>query len=222
MPHRKGVVVLGATGSIGQSTCRVLRRHADRFRVTGISASRRAKELDLLASEFEPDFAILSGCEADGHAPVWNGTWLYGAEALAEAACDERTDVVVNALVGAAGLRATLSALEAGKRLALANKESLVAGGALVIDAWRNGGGEILPVDSEHSAVHQCLAGRPGSEVRRLILTASGGPFRDLPASEFESIRCAHRTAPGPPIEKTYSIVHPRAFRRYSALLWKP
>ena len=195
MPHRRGVVVLGATGSIGQSTCRILRRHADRFRVTGISADRKSDELDMLAAEFEPDFAILSGCRSDDHAPHWNGAWLYGAEALVEAARHEQADIVVNALVGAAGLEATLSALQAGKRLALANKESLVAGGALVVEAWRHGGGEILPVDSEHSAVHQCLAGRPSEEVSRLILTASGGPFRDLPTSEFDSIRWADALA---------------------------
>ena len=195
MLRRKGVVVLGATGSIGQSTCRILRRHADRFRVTGISAARRAAELDLLAVEFEPDFAILSDCGADDHVPRWGGRWRYGPAALAEAAADSSADIVVNALVGSAGLEATLAALRSGKRLALANKESLVAGGPLVVDAWRQGGGEILPVDSEHSAVHQCLAGRPASEVRRLILTASGGPFRDLPASEFDSIRCADALA---------------------------
>lgn len=195
MPLRKGVVVLGATGSIGQSTCRILRRHADRFRVTGLSAARRASELDLLAVEFEPDFAVLSDCGADDHDPRWRGRWHYGPAALADAASDRRADIVVNALVGSAGLEATLAALQSGKRLALANKESLVAGGALVVDAWRQGGGEILPVDSEHSAVHQCLAGRPASEVGRLILTASGGPFRDLPASEFDSIRCADALA---------------------------
>ena len=170
MPHRRGVVVLGATGSIGQSTCRILRRHADRFRVTGISADRKSDELDMLAAEFEPDFAILSGCRSDDHAPHWNGAWLYGAEALVEAARHEQADIVVNALVG-------------------------VAGGALVVEAWRHGGGEILPVDSEHSAVHQCLAGRPSEEVSRLILTASGGPFRDLPTSEFDSIRWADALA---------------------------
>ncbi len=189
MATRRGVVVLGATGSVGTSACNVLRRHADRFRVVGLSAARRLDALDLLATEFEPEFVVVAGCEDNGHVPSWAGEWRYGSAALVEAAADERTDVVVNALVGAAGLEATLSALHAGKRLALANKESLVAGGALVVNAWRNGTGEILPVDSEHSAIHQCLAGRPSGEVRRLILTASGGPFRTLPADEFAGIR---------------------------------
>lgn len=189
MVARRGVVVLGATGSVGSSTCNVLRRHADRFRVVGFSAARRVEALDLLAMEFEPDFVVLAGTPEHRHATSWVGEWRYGSDALVEAAADERADIVVNALVGAAGLEATLAVLQAGKRLALANKESLVAGGALVVDAWRSGTGEILPVDSEHSAIHQCLAGRPSLEVRRLILTASGGPFRTMPASQFASIR---------------------------------
>ena len=189
MGTRRGVVVLGATGSIGTSTCNVMRRHVDRFRVVGFSAARRAEELDLLATEFEPDYVVLADTPEQRHTPNWTGEWRYGSSALVDAAMDERADVVVNALVGAAGLEATLAALQAGKRLALANKESLVAGGALVVNAWRNGSGEILPVDSEHSAIHQCLAGRPSDEVSRLILTASGGPFRTMPASQFAAIR---------------------------------
>lgn len=189
MSARKGVVVLGATGSIGSSTCKVLRRHVDRFRVVGLSAENRVEALDLLATEFEPDFVVLSGVPERRHTTNWTGEWEYGSAALVEAAMDERADIVVNALVGAAGLEVTLAALQAGKRLALANKESLVAGGPLVVDAWRNGTGEILPVDSEHSAIHQCLAGRPSAEVSRLILTASGGPFRTMKANRFASIR---------------------------------
>lgn len=195
MGERRGVVVLGATGSVGRSTCNVLRRHVDRFRVVGLSAAQNSEALDLLATEFEPDFAVLAGGDADTHEAAWTGEWRYGPAALTHAAADERADIVVNALVGSAGLEATLSALGAGKRLALANKESLVAGGPLVVQAWRDGMGDILPVDSEHSAIHQCLAGRPTSEVRRLILTASGGPFRETPASEFEEIRCAEALA---------------------------
>ncbi|MDH3297001.1 MAG: 1-deoxy-D-xylulose-5-phosphate reductoisomerase [Gemmatimonadota bacterium] len=190
MGERRGVVVLGATGSVGRSTCNVLRRHADRFRVVGLSAGRQSDALDLLATEFEPEFVVLADSGQRREAS-WTGEWRYGAAALIEAAADERADIVVNALVGSAGLEATLSALEAGKRLALANKESLVAGGSLVVRAWRDGTGDILPVDSEHSAIHQCLAGRPSGEVRRLILTASGGPFRQMPVGEFADIRCA-------------------------------
>ncbi|MFQ5530910.1 MAG: 1-deoxy-D-xylulose-5-phosphate reductoisomerase [Gemmatimonadota bacterium] len=195
MGERRGVVVLGATGSIGQSTCNVLRRHADRFRVVGLSAAHNSEALDLLAAEFEPEFAVLVGADEGCHDAAWAGDWRYGPAALIEAAADSRADIIVNALVGSAGLEATLSALRAGKRLALANKESLVAGGPLVVRAWRDGTGEILPVDSEHSAIHQCLAGRPSGEVRRLILTASGGPFRTMPVNEFADIGCAEALA---------------------------
>ena len=125
MVDRRGVVVLGATGSIGRSTCNVLRRHVDRFRVIGFTAACRVEELDLLATEFEPDFVVLA-CSPDDHrASNWTGEWRYGSDALASAATDDRVDVVVNALLGAAGLEAPLAALHSGKRLALANKECI-------------------------------------------------------------------------------------------------
>jgi 1-deoxy-D-xylulose-5-phosphate reductoisomerase len=190
------VVLLGATGSVGRSAVRVLRRHADRFRVLGLSASRSADELEALALEFEPAFAVLAGLEPAAHAPgAWTGEWRYGPAAVAAAAADPRADVVINALVGFAGLESTTAALEAGRRLALANKESLVVGGDVVLAAWRGGGGDIVPVDSEHSAIHQCIGDRPRAEVRRLILTASGGPFRDLPIERFAEIRASDALA---------------------------
>lgn len=199
MTTQRQVVLLGATGSIGRSAVEVLRRHADRFRLLGLSACHSAAELDALAAEFEPEFAILAGLTPAEHAErgerSWSGDWRYGSEALAEAAGDPRADVVVNALVGFAGLESTVAALEAGRRLALANKESLVAGGELVLRAWRQGSGDIMPVDSEHSAIRQCIADRPPAEVRRLILTASGGPFRDRPTETFEDIRAADALA---------------------------
>jgi 1-deoxy-D-xylulose-5-phosphate reductoisomerase len=112
-----------------------------------------------------------------------------GRQALLDAARHPDADIVLNAVVGAAGLEATLAALSAGKRLALANKESLVAGGPLVMDALRRGGGELVPVDSEHSAVLQCMAGAPGRSARRIILTASGGPFRSWTAERIARAR---------------------------------
>jgi 1-deoxy-D-xylulose-5-phosphate reductoisomerase len=185
----KGVAVLGATGSIGRSTLEVIRRHGDRFRPAVLTARRSARALDELAREFEPDFVVLAG-EPDGDfRPEWTGEWRYGADMVAEAAAVPGVDVVVNGLVGIAGLEPTVRALRGGRRLALANKESLVAGGELVLEARRSGGGEMIPVDSEHSAVHQCLAGRSERDVRRILLTASGGPFRDTPAEEFAGIR---------------------------------
>jgi 1-deoxy-D-xylulose-5-phosphate reductoisomerase len=183
------VAVLGATGSIGQAALNVIRRHPERFRVAVLSAHRRAGELDELALEFNPDFVILSAEPPASFAPRWGGEWQAGSQKISEAAAAPGVDTVINALVGIAGLETTLEALRAGKRLALANKESLVAGGELVLEAWRAGGGELIPVDSEHSAVHQCLAGAGDATVSRLILTASGGPFRDWPLEDFEWIR---------------------------------
>jgi 1-deoxy-D-xylulose-5-phosphate reductoisomerase len=192
----KNVLLLGATGSVGRSTLEVLRRHPDRFRTLGLSAARSAPELEALAAELQPDFAILTDVVPEDHEPeAWRGDWRYGADALSQAAADARADVVVNALVGFAGLESTVAALEAGRRLALANKESLVAGGSLVVRAWHEGGGDILPVDSEHSAIHQCIGERPHAEVRRLILTASGGPFRQTPVEKFSEIRASDALA---------------------------
>jgi 1-deoxy-D-xylulose-5-phosphate reductoisomerase len=120
-----GVLLLGATGSVGQSACNVLRRHPERFHVIGVSAARQAGELERIAVEFSARFAILACHDEAAHETrdSYTGEWRYGASALAEAAGDPRVDVVVNALVGFAGLEATLAALAAGKRLALANKE---------------------------------------------------------------------------------------------------
>lgn len=182
------VVVLGATGSIGRATAEVLRRHPDAFRVVGLTAHRDAATLDRLAGELDPEFVVLSGGEREDYSPRWSGQWRYGPDALREAAAEEPADVVLNGIVGAAGLDSTLAALEAGKRVALANKESLVVGGDFVLEAARTGGGELIPVDSEHSAVHRCLAGRRAEEVRRILLTASGGPFRTLSATELAGV----------------------------------
>ncbi|MEJ2481674.1 MAG: 1-deoxy-D-xylulose-5-phosphate reductoisomerase [Gemmatimonadota bacterium] len=186
---RSGVVLLGATGSIGRSTLRVIDRHRDRFRVVAMTAGSRAEALDELAVQTDPDYVVVARRPSGAFKARWAGEWRFGREALAEAAADPQAELVVNALVGYAGLESTLAALRAGHRLALANKESLVAGGELVLTAWRDGHGDLVPVDSEHSAIHQCLAGRPAAEVSRLILTASGGPFRELPADRFAAIR---------------------------------
>jgi len=183
-----GVAVLGATGSIGHSTLNVVRRHPDRFRVVALTANSRAPELASLASEFQPEFVALADDGSDA-APGWDGDWRYGAEGITSAAGADAADIVVNGLVGVAGLAPTLTALEAGKRVALANKESLVAGGELVLKALQAGNGELIPVDSEHSAVFQCLHGRPSAEIDRMVLTASGGPFRTWPVERFADIR---------------------------------
>jgi 1-deoxy-D-xylulose-5-phosphate reductoisomerase len=167
----RGVAILGATGSIGTSALRVIARHRDQFRVVALTAHANGEALDRLVAEHRPAFAGLSE-PADG------------AEVLLAAATHPEADIVLNAVVGAAGLDATLAALEAGKRVALANKESLVVGGHLVLDAARRGGGTLVPVDSEHSAILQAIGSAPMASVRRLVLTASGGPFRSSPAAE--------------------------------------
>jgi len=167
----RGVAILGSTGSVGTAALRVLARHRDQFRVTALTAHSNAEMLDRQVSEFRPAFAQL----------VRNG----GKECLVEAATRDDVSIVLNAVVGAAGLDATLAALEAGKRVALANKEPLVMAGHLVRAAMERGGGEIVPVDSEHSAILQCMAGRSRGEVRRVVLTASGGPFREWPTERI-------------------------------------
>jgi 1-deoxy-D-xylulose-5-phosphate reductoisomerase len=177
-----GVAVLGSTGSIGRSTLAVLERHRDRFRVVALTARRDATSLAAQADRHRPELVVLT----DGG--VGRAGWAEGMDGLIAAATHPGVDIVVNAVVGAAGLEATLAALEAGNRLALANKESLVAGGPLVMDALRRGGGELIPVDSEHSAILQCLPGGIPVGVRRLILTASGGAFRDRSAAELERV----------------------------------
>ena len=169
----QGVAILGSTGSIGTTALRVLQRHRDRFTVAALTAHSNAALLAEQVDIFAPRYVGLvagNGDEAGG--------WRIGAETLVEASVRDDVAIVLNSVVGAAGLDATLAALAHGKRVALANKETLVMGGALVTEAARRGGGELVPVDSEHSAILQCIGTRPITEVRRLVLTASGGPFR--------------------------------------------
>ena len=181
-----GVAVLGSTGSIGRSTLNVLKRQSGHFHAVALTANKSAA---LLKKQAESVGARYVGLVAGSNGPV-SGDWISGTgvECLTEAATHPDVEVVVNAVVGAAGLQATLAALHAGKRVALANKESLVMAGDLVNEAMRSGGGELVPVDSEHSAVLQCITGYGRSEVARLILTASGGPFRQ---SSEEDVRQA-------------------------------
>jgi 1-deoxy-D-xylulose-5-phosphate reductoisomerase len=172
----RGVAVLGSTGSIGRSTLDVIRRQRDHFRVVSLTAGRQRDELEAQVAEWQPAYAGLAGVTGDQR-------WPSGPGVLVEAATHPDADIVVNAVVGAAGLDATIAALRAGKRVALANKESLVMAGDLVAEAAAAGGGELVPIDSEHSAVLQCVTGRD-SGLGRLILTCSGGPFREWPAEQ--------------------------------------
>ena len=184
----RGVAILGSTGSIGTTALRVLERQRDRFRVAALTAYDNARLLGEQADRYAPAFVGIVGGGARGS----NGgsgahdSWHHGEACLVEAARRDDVDIVLNAVVGAAGLEATLAALGAGKRVALANKETLVMGGPLVADACKAGGGEIVPVDSEHSAILQCITGRPGVDVQRIIITASGGPFRGWTDQQLE------------------------------------
>ena len=185
----KRLVVLGATGSVGLSALAVARRHASRFQVVGLSARCSVAALEPLVAEFRPDAVALADPAAlDGRRDLRRAGWRAGPRALADMATLANADIVLNAIVGAAGLRHTIAALEAGKRCALANKESLVAAGDLVLDAARRGGGELVPVDSEHSAILQCIGAARAAEVRRIILTASGGPFRQLEPAALREV----------------------------------
>ncbi len=180
----KGVAILGSTGSIGQTALDVIERFPDRFRVVAITANRRLQLLKEQVDRHRPALAVLAD---HGSATVGDGI-AVGWDAVLEAAAHPDADIVVNALVGATGLEPTLAALKAGKRVALANKESLVVGGSLVLSALEEGGGELIPVDSEHSAVFQCLGGTNIEGVERVVLTASGGPFREWNPAELEGV----------------------------------
>jgi 1-deoxy-D-xylulose-5-phosphate reductoisomerase len=184
--RRQGVAILGSTGSIGTTALRVLARHPDRFHVAALTTNGSTELLAEQARAFRPAYTGVSSGAAMPAGWEPTGTQGSGVECLVEAATRPDVDVVLNAVVGAVGLDATLAALAAGRRVALANKETLVVAGAIVLDAARRGGGEIVPVDSEHSAILQCIAGRPASEVRRLVLTASGGPFRTWSAERLQ------------------------------------
>ncbi len=202
-----GVVVLGSTGSVGESTLDVLARHPDRFRVVALGAHRNVGKLAEQVRRFRPAYAAMADEKAARELAGELGTAargtrvLAGAAALTEIATLPQADCVMAAIVGAAGLRSTLAAARAGKRLLLANKESLVMSGPLLMDAVRESGATLLPIDSEHNAIFQCLpagsrTGEAPKGVRRILLTASGGPFRDWPAEAIEAATpeaaCAH------------------------------
>lgn len=189
------VVVLGSTGSIGTQTLEVIANLG--MRVQTLAANQPSPALLEQARKF-PDAAVAvaggSNSERDTFVSLLGGRVNFGPEAVSEAAATPGT-VVINGIVGAAGLAATLAALRAGNRVGLANKESLVAGGPLVRRALEDGSGELIPVDSEHSALYQCLLGEAGERVARLMLTASGGPFRGRARSELADVTPAQALA---------------------------
>ncbi|MDR3054214.1 MAG: 1-deoxy-D-xylulose-5-phosphate reductoisomerase [Zoogloeaceae bacterium] len=207
MTSPQTLTLLGSTGSIGKSTLEVLRRHPERYCVFALCAHRQWERLLEQCREFTPDYAVLGGAEDAARLRVAlrdsgvKTEVLHGADALCQVAAATEVDTVMAAIVGAAGLAPALSAVRAGKRVLLANKEALVMTGDLFMQAVARHGATLLPVDSEHNAIFQSLpAGfKPGLEktgVRRLLLTASGGPFRNRAAATFESVTpeeaCAH------------------------------
>lgn len=179
----KGVAVLGSTGSIGTTALRVIERQRDRFRVVALTANSNRSLLSEQVRKFAPSFVGMVE-QQQGDA---DESWKSGSESLIAAATRDDADIVLNAIVGAAGLDATLAALKKGKRVALANKETLVIAGDVVKQACASGCGEVVPVDSEHSAILQCVTGHPSRQVRRVVLTASGGPFRGWSEQQLAS-----------------------------------
>ena len=204
----KHVTILGSTGSIGVNTLDVIRAHPDRFKVAALTAGKQVDRLARQCAEFKPVIAVVA--DADGAARLKqilldlkiNTQVLYGPQALVSAVTDSGCDTVMAAIVGAAGLVPTLAAAKAGKRVLLANKEALVMSGNLFMQAMKQGGGELLPIDSEHNAIFQCLPPQfsktpnPSLGVEELWLTASGGPFRNTPLEQLGGITpdqaCAH------------------------------
>ena len=202
-----GLTILGATGSIGTNTLDVIARHPDRYRPFALTAHRSAQALLELCLRYQPRYAVLSGYSEDAELrrrfaeAGCRSELRFGPAALVEVATDPGCSTVMAAIVGAAGLAPTLAAAARGKRVLLANKEALVMAGPLFMDAVKRGKGTLLPIDSEHNAVFQCLPhdgrGRTSlGTVRRVVLTASGGPLRALPLERLAEVTpseaCAH------------------------------
>ena len=186
----KRISILGSTGSIGTQCLDVISGNRDRFSVAALSCSKSIELLCRQIDEFSPA-AVCVAEEADAAelSKKYSGIeFFHGDEGLRAIAAMEDCDMVVNSLMGMRGLEPTMAAIEAGKDIAFANKETLVVGGQLVMDAVKRRGVKLLPVDSEHSAVFQCIQGSAGNEIKRLILTASGGPFRGYSAEQLKSV----------------------------------
>ena len=195
---KQRIALLGSTGSIGVQTLDIVRENSELFEITTLTAHRNWEALARQAEEFAPDSVVIaddSKYDALRRALADRPVKVYaGADAIRQVVQADTVDTVVNALVGYAGLLPTVAAIEAGKKVALANKETLVAGGRLVMDAAEENGVDLLPVDSEHSAIFQSLQGNDRAALKKIILTASGGPFRTL--SREETYRATVRQAP--------------------------
>jgi len=188
---RKRVVVLGATGSIGESALKVARDIPERMEIIGLAANSNAEKLAAAANETRAPFVCLvneTKIDILRRALEYKPRIFTGEEGLREIACLTDADMVLVAIVGTGGLRPALIAIEAGKDLAVASKEILVMAGEIVMREARENGVHVLPVDSEHNAIFQCVEGKSSLDIRRIILTASGGPFRETPGKDFDSV----------------------------------
>jgi 1-deoxy-D-xylulose-5-phosphate reductoisomerase len=188
---RKRVVILGATGSIGESALKVARDIPERMQIVGLAANSNAEKLAAAANETRaPAVCLVDETKIDAlkRALEYKPRIFSGDAALREIACLTDADMVLVAIVGTGGLRPALAAIEAGKDLAVASKEILVMAGEIVMREARENGVHVLPVDSEHNAIFQCMEGKSSLDIRRIILTASGGPFRETPRKDFDSI----------------------------------
>jgi 1-deoxy-D-xylulose-5-phosphate reductoisomerase len=197
---RKKISLLGSTGSIGKNVLTVVRAYPDRFQIKGLSAGKNIKELAEQVLEFSPEFVSISREElvaplADMLTPAYRGRIFCGDEGNRLIATIDECDMVVTAVVGAVGLLPTLDAIRAGKDIGLANKETLVMAGRLVMNEVRKYGVRLLPIDSEHSAIFQAMEAGRREDVARIILTASGGPFRKLSLKSFSTITPAQALA---------------------------
>ncbi len=187
----KKLLILGSTGSIGINTLNVIRNFPEKFQISGLSVNNRIDLLEPQIKEFSPEFVVIKNKELAGklRSRINKNVKIFsGDEGLIEAAKSENYDILISAVVGFTGLIPTIEAVKRGKRIALANKETLVAAGELVKNLAAKHKAEIIPVDSEHSAIFQCLIGESISEVEKLILTASGGPFREKGKENFKEI----------------------------------
>ena len=188
---RKRVVILGATGSIGESALKVARDIPERMEIVGLAANSNAEKLAAAANETRAQSVCLvdeTKIDTLRRALAYKPQIFAGQEGLREIACLTNAQMVLVAIVGTAGLRPSLAAIEAGKDLAVASKEILVMAGEIVMREARDNDVRVLPVDSEHNAIFQCLEGKSSLDIRRIILTASGGPFRETPPKDFDSI----------------------------------
>jgi 1-deoxy-D-xylulose-5-phosphate reductoisomerase len=189
--ERKRVVILGATGSIGESALKVARDIPERMEIVGLAANSNAEKLAAAANETRVQSVCLvdeTKIDALQRALAYKPRIFAGQKGLREIACLTNVEMVLVAIVGTGGLRPALAAIEAGKDLAVASKEILVMAGEIVMREARDNDVQVLPVDSEHNAIFQCLEGKSSRDIRRIILTASGGPFRETPRKDFDSI----------------------------------